>query len=909
MSQIRRFKKKRFIFLRFLIPIVLVVLLVPCLVYAAEGQAVASILGWIIMPIVSLFGKLITLLIRLLISVAQYNDFINSAAVSKGWIIIRDVCNIGFVLVLLVIAFSTVLKIEKYSYKRLLGGFLLAAVLVNFSKLICGVIIDISQVLMLTFVNAFKGIGEGNLAQMIGLEEIMSLPSDGGSTGKEKVGALFLGLIMSIIGTIVVGIILLIFVFRIIILWFLVLLSPLAFLANILPALQSYGKQWWQKFTSQVIVGPILAFFLWLSFSIVQGSSGGDIYKQVLTDPKVKKDVTETEMTAAISKAGKPQNMLNFIIGIGMLIGSLMVAQQMGVAGGKMAGSAVGKIQAVAKGMGKLGLKGVDRTVEKVGKVGVRGIGKITGAKSLQRFQGVSYDIAKDALRQRKQEKARQRGITVQSAAAPISDSIEKVLDPGVWAKKAADIRHDSKKRIEEATTRKDEINEKTEKIDLEIDQEKTNLVELNQKKEQADDTESKLSASPILDIRKGMSQKEINAEIGKKKPLMDELGAAAKEAAKKTGKDEEHFNINSISGRLNLKQHLKKESTDIDDKISDTEKKTTKLTAEKDSLEEKKIEQTGIISTERYRPGAFGIKEREKLPLAEMEARGRQAEMTKEVMLTTGGGEELLIETLKESLANNKGDRAIATLELLHKINGFNAMMLDSTIQNQVRDLIGKQYTRKDKKGNNLAIKDFNENPVNMPALRLFYEHITKNVASLNDNEAARAMARIGSIGGMAGNFAMPGIAHIDSVTGLPKFGGIIQKEDKDGGGLEMDHQWASITRFKANQIESQSFWRNVHSSSFATEDNQGRGGHLHAGGKEYIAHISGKDIAQMSRMRDDTLVRLNEKGVIEDIRNFANEISNGLISGVGKQQAVLVNAFADNLIRQKTAVPKPKK
>jgi len=38
------------------------------------------------------------------------------------------------------------------------------------------------------------------------------------------------------------------------------------------------------------------------------------------------------------------------------------------------------------------------------------------------------------------------------------------------------------------------------------------------------------------------------------------------------------------------------------------------------------------------------------------MEARGRQAEMTKEVMLTTGGGEELLIETLKESLANNKG-------------------------------------------------------------------------------------------------------------------------------------------------------------------------------------------------------------------------------------------------------------
>ena len=903
MSQIRHFKKKRFIFLTFLIPIVVVVLLVPCLVYAQNP--VASLLGYIIMPIVGLFGKLMTVLIKLLISVAQYNDFINSAAVSKGWIIIRDVFNIGFVLILLVIAFATVLNIEKYSYKRLLGGFLLAAVLVNFSKLICGVIIDISQVLTLTFVDAFKAMGEGNLAQMIGLKDIMSLPNEnnGGTAGTEKIGALILGLIMSIIGTIVVGIILLIFVFRIIILWFLVLLSPLAFLSNVLPSLQSYGKQWWQKFTHQVIIGPILAFLLWLSFSIVQGSSGGDIYKQVLTDPGVVRDVTDTEITAAISEAGRPQDMLNFIIGIGLLMGSLMVAQQLGVAGGKMAGSAVGKIQAVAKGMGKLGLKGVDRTVEKVGKVGVRGIGKITGAKSLQRFQGVSYDIAKDALRQRKQEKTRQRGNIIQSAAAPISDSLEKVLDPGVWAKKATNIFHGSKGKIERAITRRNEINKKIEEIDIPLEKEKGDLTKLSEEKQEKRKVEAQLHSGSIPVIKPGMSDKEKEEEKEKIKVFTKETKEAIKEIKTETGLEPD---INQKNGRSLVEKFLKKRLTKIDEDLLITKpKEISKLQAERDLLEEQKREQTGIISTERYRPGAFGIKEREKLPLAEMEARRRQADMTKEVMLTTGGGEELLIETLKESLAMKNGDRAIATLELLHKINGFNAMMLDSTIQKQVRGLIGKKYTREDEKGNNLAVKDFDKNPVNMPALRLFYEDITKNVARLNDYESARAMARIGNIGAMAGNFTMSGIAHIDSVTGLPKFGGIVQRED---GGLDIDHQWARITRFKANQVEPQTFWKTCHSSSFATEDNQGRGGHLHAGGKEFLAHVSGKDIAQMGRMREDTLARLNEKGVIVDIRNFANKISKGLISEIGKQQAVLVNAFADNLIQQKTKVPKPK-
>ncbi len=903
MNKNRYLSKKGFVFSAFLILATVVVLFIPRLAYA-QGididlwEGVASIVGALLIPIISFIGKLMTVVIRLLISIAQYNDFINSAAVSKGWIIMRDIFNMVFIIILLVIAFATVLKIEKYSYKRLLGGFFLAAILVNFSKLICGIIIDFAQVLMLTFVNAFKAVGEGNLAEMLGLKDLMNLEptADAVSVGKEKVTTLFLGLIMSIVALIVVTIIMMIFLFRIVILWFLVLLSPIAFMASVLPAFQKYSRQWWDKFMSQVIIGPVLAFFLWLSFSIVQETpSQGGLY-QTVAPPGSKgaeKLLEDTDLRVTVSEAGKPQYVLNFVIGIAMLIGSLMVAQQMGVAGGKMAGQAVGKIQAVAKGAGKLGLKGVDRSVEKIGKATVRGLGHVTGVKGLQRFQGVSYDIAKDALRQRKQEKARQRASILGEAAAPIAEGLDENLDPGVWAKRTGDFFRRSKEKIRVATEEKNKADVEVEKIDVDIDLEKVNLNELNQEKQEKTDLAEQLHSGSIPTIQPAMKDEEKERIKAWRKKVKD---ITEKAEAEKPGVK---YDVDTKEGRSNLEGYLRGKATDSDELITDSEKKLTDLKARKEPLAERSREQANIISKERYRPGVFGLKKRERLPLAEIEARKRQAEKTKDVMLTTNGEEALLIEELKKSIAHNDGDRAIVSLELLTKVNGHNTLMLDHTIQEQVRKLIGKEYTKTDEQGNNLAVKDFNECPVNLPAIRLFYEDVAKNVARLNDYEAARAISRIGSIGGMAGNFALTGIAHIDPVTGLPTFGKIIQKKD---GGLDMDERWAAITKFKANQIEPQTFWRNSHSSTFATEDKEGAGGHLHAGGRAYLANLSGKDIAQMIRMRDDTLTRLNKPEIIVDIRNFADDISKGLIKGVSKSQAVLVSTFADRLIQLKT-------
>jgi len=390
MKIFRKLARKKYILLNILFLFIFIAFLIPQRVLALD---IPHLLSGILIPIISGLGKLLTTLINLLIAVAQYNEFVNSTAVSRGWIIIRDICNMFFIIVLLVIAFATVLNIEKYSVKRLLGGFLLAAVLVNFSKLICGVLIDAGQILMLTFVKAFSAAAEGNFVLMLGLDKILMLNASESISDTDVVGALLLGFIMTVVALIVIGIMTIILVFRIVILWFLVLLSPLAFVTSILPGLQKYSSQWWQKFTSQIIVGPVMAFFIWLSLVVVSGNASGTSLLGVdTTDSRFRtlKEIEElknaeeplsmdqilniqTETTeATISEAGQPQYVLNFMIGIAMLIGSLMVAQEMGVAGGKMAGNMVNKMQSVATGVAKAPFAGLKKTAKFLGGEGVR---------------------------------------------------------------------------------------------------------------------------------------------------------------------------------------------------------------------------------------------------------------------------------------------------------------------------------------------------------------------------------------------------------------------------------------------------------------------------------------------------------------------------------------------------------
>src|SRR3989344_3240242 len=233
------------------------------------------VLAAVVASYVNLLGLLTLQMIHFLIEILKFNDFINFAPVVTGWTIIRDGVNMSFVIILLVIAISTILNIEAYSYRRLLPKLVLMAVLINFSRTIAGLLIDVGQVFMLTFVNAFSAAACGNFLSALRVNDLLSLGVGGIFSLDVSPQAIFASYILAAIAITVTFIVLLTFVgilfFRTFTFLFLIIFSPLAFALAAWPSgkANKYYSEWWSRFTDNIIVGPILAFFLWLALMMM----------------------------------------------------------------------------------------------------------------------------------------------------------------------------------------------------------------------------------------------------------------------------------------------------------------------------------------------------------------------------------------------------------------------------------------------------------------------------------------------------------------------------------------------------------------------------------------------------------------------------------------------------------------
>lgn len=388
--------------------------LYPSVASAEDGENVAKVLGWIIFPFIWIMGQLATLLLGILIKIAQYNDFINSSAVSYGWVVVRDLCNMFFVLILLIIAFASILRVDSYNLKTWLPKLVIMAVLINFSKLICGIFIDFAQVVMLTFVNAFKDIAGANLTDMLGITKILDFNSKSSPevTAWTIIGSMVLALVVSVIAVVVILSMLAMLAMRIVLIWIYVVLSPIAYLMAAFPQGQSNSQRWWSDFSKNVIVGPILAFFIWLAFASLGGVEGEEQIKKIQAGKEIKSGFENNETDQAsqvLTEAGSPDNLIKMIISIGMLLGGLMLAQEMGDRSGKIAGKGLAKLQTMGAGALKRGKNAAAFVGKRTAEAGLGVAGAAVGGKdtSAGRFlKGWSGDMK--TTRVKKAVKARQ---------------------------------------------------------------------------------------------------------------------------------------------------------------------------------------------------------------------------------------------------------------------------------------------------------------------------------------------------------------------------------------------------------------------------------------------------------------------------------------------------------------------
>jgi hypothetical protein len=96
---------------------------------------------------------------RLILSLVTSPYFINlnytsGGIVDIGWQVTRNFANLGFVLALLWIGLATALKLSEYEAKKSLPRLILMILLVNFSPVICGVVVDAANIVMNFFLGA-----------------------------------------------------------------------------------------------------------------------------------------------------------------------------------------------------------------------------------------------------------------------------------------------------------------------------------------------------------------------------------------------------------------------------------------------------------------------------------------------------------------------------------------------------------------------------------------------------------------------------------------------------------------------------------------------------------------------------------------------------------------------------------
>ncbi len=322
----------------------------------AHGQAVVieSLLNGLVDMIATILIELSKLCIfltifflRAFITLASYNNFIDVSVVKLGWVMVRDVANMFFIVGLLVIAFATILGFESYEWKHGLVKIVLMAILINFSNLIAQLVIDVAHIFTITFLNAVSATAGGNLITMFQMDKILELaqssPSELGATRDVASLTLFAGsvlaFIFALLAALTIGAYLVVMIFRIVVLWALIVLSPLAFMLYAVPKGEDYAHEWWSEFSKHVIVAPIMVFFLWLAFATL---GTGQIISEIQSDPNViQLNSSGEKQSVTVLEISTWENFASFLLGIGFLWVGIKKTEETGATGAGLVGGAI----------------------------------------------------------------------------------------------------------------------------------------------------------------------------------------------------------------------------------------------------------------------------------------------------------------------------------------------------------------------------------------------------------------------------------------------------------------------------------------------------------------------------------------------------------------------------------------
>lgn len=311
--------------------------------------------------------------------------------VQDGWRTCRDFANMLFILFMIIIAFATILRIEGYGIKKLLPKVIIIALLINFSMVISLAIVDLTNITANVFMNDVRGKINGNEQGKISAvfadsffggvtktykncdefktessslckdkdflkawhvnESICLAAATKGWESCQKTGSFtatlaeedmlsFLDLFLQYTASSIVLIIAaftffaggIMILFRVIAIWMLVIISPLALICYILPSLGSNWKKWWSTFLNWCIFAPVYTFFIWMATKIAS-SGANEMGKAAQIQGSMPMGSWSAISSELVSNPGA--KLISYLVIVGFLVGGIIVSRQLGVIGSK----------------------------------------------------------------------------------------------------------------------------------------------------------------------------------------------------------------------------------------------------------------------------------------------------------------------------------------------------------------------------------------------------------------------------------------------------------------------------------------------------------------------------------------------------------------------------------------------
>ena len=225
-------------------------------------------IGWFICPIVNTLasmseGARAQLINMLTVDAKSILGDTSDGSVYSYWSKIRDYANILFVVFFLFVIYSqmTGYGLDNYGIKRMLPKLIVGVIVVNASFYICGLLVDLSNVVGSSAFNFVSTAAVGDIPAGDWSN------SDSGWINKIAAGALILTVgyfalaaVISMLLFVVITAVTTIFLLgvREAIIIMCIVLSPLAFVAMIMPNTEGLYKKWWSAFKAALMVYPMV---------------------------------------------------------------------------------------------------------------------------------------------------------------------------------------------------------------------------------------------------------------------------------------------------------------------------------------------------------------------------------------------------------------------------------------------------------------------------------------------------------------------------------------------------------------------------------------------------------------------------------------------------------------------------